>query len=62
MRVDLDKNLDKYVLNIIKTAMGYPLKSVFGKISYVNLCKLAQITKKNDTFGQIVPLFDIKLK
>ena len=53
MRVDLDKNLDKYVLNIIKTAMGYPLKSVFGKISYVNLCKLAQITKKLILLGRL---------
>ena len=44
MRVDLDKNLDKDKFNTIKTAISYPLKSALGKISYVNISKLAQIT------------------
>ena len=43
MRVDLGKNLDKYVFNTIKTAIGYPPKSALGKISYVNWHKLQKI-------------------
>ena len=46
MRVNLDKYLDKDVCNTIKTAIGYPPKLAWGKISYINFCKLAQITKK----------------
>ena len=39
------------------------LKSALGRISYVNVCKLAQITKKNHNFRQVVLLvFDKKLK
>ena len=45
MRVDLDKNLDKDAFNNIKTAIGYPPKSPLSKISSVNFCKLAKITK-----------------
>ena len=46
MKVDLDKNLGKDVFNAIKPAIGYPPESAWNKISYVNFCKLAQITKK----------------
>ena len=46
MRVDLDQNLDKDVSNSIQTAIGYPAKLALRKISCVNFCKLAQITKK----------------
>ena len=46
MRVDLYKNLDKDVFDIIKTAIGYPPQFAWNKIIYVNFCKLAQITKK----------------
>ena len=46
MMVDLDKNCDKNELNNIKTAIGYPPKSVLFKISYVIFSKLAQISKK----------------
>ena len=45
MRVHLDKNLDKDVLQTIKTAIDYPPKSAWSKISYVNFRKLEQITK-----------------
>ena len=43
MRVGLGKNLDKYVFNTIKTAIGYPPKSALSKISYVNWHKLQKI-------------------
>ena len=33
MRVDLDKKLDKYAFNNIKTAIGYLPKSALRKIS-----------------------------
>ena len=45
MRVDLDKNFDKDVFNTIKTAISYPQKAASGKISYVIICKLTQVTK-----------------
>ena len=45
MRVHLDKNLDIDVFDTIKTGLNYPTKSAFYKISNVNLCKLARITK-----------------
>ena len=60
--VDLGKNLDKDVFDTIKTAIGYLPKSAWNKISYVNIFKLAQITKKLIISGQVVPLFDIKFK
>ena len=46
MTVNLDKNLDKDVFHTIKIAIGSTLKSAWNKISYVNFCKLAQVTKK----------------
>ena len=36
-------------------------KSTLGKIGSINICKLAQITKKVDNLRQGVPPFDIKL-
>ena len=62
MRVELDKNLDNDLFHTIKTAIGYPPELAWNKISYVNFCKLTQITKKSDNFGQVMPPFDIKLK
>ena len=59
---DQGRTLYKDVFNIIKTASDYPPKLALDKVSYVNFLKLAQITKKNDNFGQVVLLFDIKLK
>ena len=53
MKVDLDKNLDKDVFYIIKTAIAYPSKSAWNKISYVIVCKLAQITKRLKTSGRL---------
>ena len=50
MRVELDKKLDKDVFHNIKTAIGYPPELAWNKISYVNFCKLTQITKKIDNF------------
>ena len=61
MMVDLDKNSDKDVFHTMKWEVGYSPKSTWNKISHVNFCKLAQITKKKDNFGQVVPPFDIKL-
>ena len=65
----MDKNLDRNVFYTIKIVIGYLPKLAWNKISYVNFCKLAQITKKNDNFEQVVPPFsvislhfDIKLK
>ena len=60
--VDLDKNLDKDVFPTIKTTIDYSPESACNKIGYINFCKLTQITKKNDNFGQVVPPFDMKLK
>ena len=37
-------------------------KSAFSKISYVDFCKLIQISKNVDTFREAVPPFDMKLK
>ena len=37
-------------------------KIALGKISYVNICKLAQITQKVDSFRQGVPPYYIQLK
>ena len=53
MRVDLDKNLDKDAFNNIKTAIGYPSELALCKISCVNFCKLAQITKKLIILGRL---------
>ena len=58
----MDKNWGKGVFHTIKTAFGYPPKSAWHKISYINFCKLTQITKTLIVLGQIVPPFDIKLK
>ena len=58
----MDKNWGKDVFHTIKTAFGYPPKSAWHKISYINFCKLTQITKTLIVLGQIVPPFDIKLK
>ena len=46
----------------IKSTIGYLPKSAWNKINYVNFCKLAQITRKMDNFGQVMFPFDIKLK
>ena len=46
MTVDLDEYFDKDVFHIIKTAIGYPPKSAWNKINFVNFYKLAQIVKK----------------
>ena len=62
MIVDLDQNCDKDEFNNIKTAIGYTPKLALYKLSYVNFCKLPQITKKNDNFRHVVPHFDIKFK
>ena len=56
MSVNLDKNCDKDFFGKI------PIKLTLGKISYVNFCKLTQITKKVDNLMQGVPPIDIKLK
>ena len=53
MRVDLDKNLNKEVFHTIKTGIGYPPKLFWNKISYVNLCKLGQITEKLIVLGRL---------
>ena len=34
------------MFHIIKTTIVYPPKLAWNKVSYVNFCKLAQITKK----------------
>ena len=46
MMDDQDKTLYKDVSNTIKTAVGYQPILALDKISYVNFCKQAQITKK----------------
>ena len=56
MRVDMDKNLVKDVTNTFKTAISYPPKLALVKISYVNFCKLAQITKELIILGRFVSL------
>ena len=61
MKVNTDKNLDKDVFNTIKTAIDYPPKAAWNKITYINFCKLAQIKKTLIISGQIVPPFNIKL-
>ena len=53
MKIDLDKNLDKDLFRTNKTAIGYPPKLACNKISYVNFCKLAQITKKQIISGRL---------
>ena len=55
----MDKNWGKDVFHTIKTAFGYPPKSAWHKISYLNFCKLTQITKTLIVLRQIVPPFDI---
>ena len=64
MKVDLDKNLDKDVFHTNKTDISNPPKLAWNKISYVNSCKLTQITnyEKIDNFGQVMSPFDIKFK
>ena len=56
MRVNLDKNLDKDVFHIIKNAIGYPPRSAWNKISYVNWRKFPK------NISQAVPPFHLKLK
>ena len=46
MKDEQDKTLYKNVSNAIKIVIGYPPKLALNKVSYVNFCKLAQITKK----------------
>ena len=59
MRVDLDKIFDKDVSDTINLQFYVllpeqsPPKSVLGKNSYVNFCKLAQITKKGIILGKV---------
>ena len=53
MRVGMDKNLDKDVFNNIKTTIGSPPKPALCKISYVNFCKLTQISKKIIILGRL---------
>ena len=55
----MEKNLDKDVFHVIKTAIP---ELSWKKISHENFCKLTQITKKMDNFRQVVPPFEIKLK
>ena len=62
MRVELDKNLDKDMFHTIQTAISYPPELAWKKISYMYFCKLTQVTKIKDNFGQVVPTFDINLK
>ena len=50
---DQDKTLYKVVSNTIKTANGYPPEFALDKISCVNFCKLAQITKKLIISGRL---------
>ena len=50
---DQDKTLYKGVSNTINTAISYPPKLALDKISYVNIFKLAQITKKFITFCRL---------
>ena len=45
MRDDLDKILDKDVLNTIKTAIGYQPKLALDKISYVNFLDWYKLQK-----------------
>ena len=51
--VYLNKNLDKDVFHAIETASGYPIKSAWDKISYVNFCKLAHFTKQLIILGRL---------
>ena len=53
MRVNLDKNFGKVVFYIIKIAIGYPPKSAWNKIGYVNFFKFTQITKKLIISGRL---------
>ena len=53
MRVDLGKTLDKDMFHTIKAAIDYPPKLALDKVSYVNFCKLAQITKKYIILGRM---------
>ena len=46
MKDEQDKTLYKNVSNAIKIVIGYPPKLALNKVSYVNFCKLVQITKK----------------
>ena len=43
----------KDAFNNIKTAIAYPPKSALCKIDYVNVYKLAQITKKLIIYGRL---------
>ena len=47
MMDDQDKTSYENVSNTIKTAIDYPRKLALDNISYVNFCKLIQITKKS---------------
>ena len=53
MKINVDKNLDGDVFHTIKTAIGYPPKSASNKISYINFCKLTEITKKLIISGKL---------
>ena len=59
---------DKDVFNTINTAFFVHLsgksspKLALGKISYMNFCKLVQITKKFYTSRQGMPAFDMTLQ
>ena len=53
MMDDQDQTLYKDVSNTIKTATGYPPKLALDKISYLNFCKLSQITKKLIISGRL---------
>ena len=50
---DQHKTLHKVVSNTIKNANGYPPEFALDKISRVNFCKLAQITKKLIISGRL---------
>ena len=50
---DQHKTLHKVVSNTIKNANGCPLEFALDKISCVNFCKLAQITKKLIISGRL---------
>ena len=45
MKVNLERNFDNHVFQTIKTAIGYPTKVAWGKISYKNFCKFSKLAK-----------------
>ena len=52
--MNVDKNLDKDVFHTIESAIGYPPKLAWNRITYVNFCKLAQITIKLIILGLLL--------